>query len=1004
MKPLFLSIEGLQSFQEKQSIDFEKIGRDGLFGIFGPTGSGKSTIIDGMTLALYGSIVRFKDKASETKDSFDIEAINKNSDSACVNFKFKVGENVYRAERTYKIGKKSGKINKTAVLFKILEDGSEIKIAENYKDIYHEIKENILGLTLEDFTRSVVLPQGNFSQFLKLDGKEKRDMLERIFNLEKYGDILSKKANSCKYALENKMKELDIEISSIGFNEEELILNEAELEKAEKELSELKIKENEVKEKISEMEEIEKLEIKLSDLNIKKSELDSQKEEIEKLEEKTALSEKFIPVIEKIHKRTSYEEKLSELNKDITEIQKNFKIAEAMLKTEQDRYNGLESLEAKKEAEKEENYVSQEEFLKISDGYKDVVKKEELINKIFEIKKEIENQNIEADKINFEIKVAENEKNSFEKELTEIKDISQNDIFKLEKEKLEKETILKSLKEKEQEIVNLEIKLKEFKVEIEDKNSELLKLEKIEKDFLDEREKYFIYELRKNLHSGDICPVCSKIYEEKNISVKDNETVDFNKEEFEKVRADIGLLKSSVLSVEEKIREIELKSVQLKEDIQIIGSLEKEISEIVSEKTNLEKKYNETTEKKLKLEKDLKNIISKINILQINYNRYESNILLKKDILSDVQKEADNIPETEFPKDILEKKLKNIKEKNIIYKNLEKELLEIRKTKKDIYDNKIIKWSDKIREKEKELAQKEQNYKNLKSDYLVLNSEIEKVLLENKISDLQELSVIETYSDKIDEMKSLIKDYKDKSIFVLNTILDVQKELKNRTFLKEEYEKLIEYDKIIKVSLEKNNQIIGEIRKSIEIFNQNKNRAETLFIKKRELEKELDPAKELAKLLEGRKFLDFLSAGKLQSITREASNTLQKITNGRYRINVDEKSDFSIIDNFNSSVRKPQSLSGGETFMVSLCLALALADQIQLRGKSRLEFFFLDEGFGTLDSELLEIVFGVLENLRAEGMTVGIITHVEEIKNRVARKLLVTPAKIGESGTVVKEI
>lgn len=1004
MKPLFLSIEGLQSFQEKQSIDFEKIGRDGLFGIFGPTGSGKSTIIDGMTLALYGSIVRFKDKASETKDSFDIEAINKNSDSACVNFKFKVGENIYRAERTYKIGKKSGKINKTAVLFKTEEDGSEIKIAENYKDIYHEIKENILGLTLEDFTRSVVLPQGNFSQFLKLDGKEKRDMLERIFNLERYGDILSKKANSCKYALESKMKEIDIEISSIGFNEEELVLKEAELEKAEKELSELKIEESEVKEKISEMEDIEKLEIKLSDLNIKKSELDSQKEEIEKLEEKTALSEKFIPVIEKIHKRTNYEEKLSELNKDITEIQKNFKIAEAMLKAEQDKYNELENLENKKEAEKEENYVSQEEFLKISDGYKDVVKKEELINKIFEIKKEIEDQNIEAEKIIFEIKTAENEKDDFEKELSEIKEISQNDIFSLEKTILEKNNILNSLKEKEQEIVNLEIKLKEFSVEIENKNSELSKLEKIEKDFFNEREKYFIYELRKNLHSGDICPVCSKIYEEKNISVKDNETVDFNKEEFEKVRIDINTLKSSVLSTQEKIREIELKSAQLKEDIQAIDSLEKEISEIVSEKTNLEKKYNETTEKKLKLEKDLKNIISKINSLQINYTRYENNISLKKDILSDTQKEADNIPEIEFPKDILEKKLKNMKEKNIIYKNLEKELLEIRKTKKDIYDNKIIKWSDKIREKEKELAQKEQNYENLKSDYLVLNSEIEKVLLENKISDLQELTVIETYSDKIDEMKSLIKDYKDKNIFVLNTILDVQKELKNRTFLKEEYEKLIEYGKIIKASLEKNNQIIGEIRKSIEIFNQNKNRAEALFIKKRGLEKELDPAKELAKLLEGRKFLDFLSAGKLQSITREASNTLQKITNGRYRINVDEKSDFSIIDNFNSSIRKPQSLSGGETFMVSLCLALALADQIQLRGKSRLEFFFLDEGFGTLDSELLEIVFGVLENLRAEGMTVGIITHVEEIKNRVARKLLVTPAKIGESGTVVKEI
>ncbi|MFR3299182.1 MAG: AAA family ATPase, partial [Fusobacterium sp.] len=136
MKPLFLSIEGLQSFQEKQEIDFEKIGHDGLFGIFGPTGSGKSTIIDGMTLAHYGNIIRFKNNSSsESKDFFDIEAINKNSQEAKVNFKFKVGENIYRVERSYKIGKKSGKLTKTAVLFKN-ENGEEIKIAENYKEIY----------------------------------------------------------------------------------------------------------------------------------------------------------------------------------------------------------------------------------------------------------------------------------------------------------------------------------------------------------------------------------------------------------------------------------------------------------------------------------------------------------------------------------------------------------------------------------------------------------------------------------------------------------------------------------------------------------------------------------------------------------------------------------------------------------------------------------------------------------------------------------------------------
>ena len=101
-------------------------------------------IIDGMTLALYGNRIRFKNNSSsESKDYFEIEAINKNSQEAKVNFKFKVGENIYRVERNYKIGKKSGKLTKTTILKN--ENNEEIKIAENYKEIYKEVKENIFS-------------------------------------------------------------------------------------------------------------------------------------------------------------------------------------------------------------------------------------------------------------------------------------------------------------------------------------------------------------------------------------------------------------------------------------------------------------------------------------------------------------------------------------------------------------------------------------------------------------------------------------------------------------------------------------------------------------------------------------------------------------------------------------------------------------------------------------------------------------------------------------------
>ena len=101
--------------------------------------------------------------------------------------------------------------------------------------------------------------------------------------------------------------------------------------------------------------------------------------------------------------------------------------------------------------------------------------------------------------------------------------------------------------------------------------------------------------------------------------------------------------------------------------------------------------------------------------------------------------------------------------------------------------------------------------------------------------------------------------------------------------------------------------------------------------------------------------------------------------------------------------RRPvSSLSGGETFLTSLALALALSTQIQLRGESPLEFFFLDEGFGTLDTNLLEVVMDALERLRMQNMTIGIISHVPELKNRLARRLIVTAAEPGGVGSKIK--
>lgn len=156
-------------------------------------------------------------------------------------------------------------------------------------------------------------------------------------------------------------------------------------------------------------------------------------------------------------------------------------------------------------------------------------------------------------------------------------------------------------------------------------------------------------------------------------------------------------------------------------------------------------------------------------------------------------------------------------------------------------------------------------------------------------------------------------------------------------------------------------------------------------------------------VIKGKQFVEYIAARQLSYVTEEATQRLVQITNGAYHLEVDDEGIFKIRDFKNGGVlRDVKTLSGGETFVVSLSLALALSTQIQLKGVVPLELFFLDEGFGTLDEELLDEVMDSLEKLHNDRLKIGIISHVEQLKQRVPIKLLITPAKQGEGGSRVK--
>lgn len=171
------------------------------------------------------------------------------------------------------------------------------------------------------------------------------------------------------------------------------------------------------------------------------------------------------------------------------------------------------------------------------------------------------------------------------------------------------------------------------------------------------------------------------------------------------------------------------------------------------------------------------------------------------------------------------------------------------------------------------------------------------------------------------------------------------------------------------------------------------------------IERDLSYFNTLQRVLRGNRFVEFLAMNQLGYILQDASRRLMSMTANRYRLELDTRGNFRISDNHQGGVsRDLKTLSGGETFMTSLALALALSSRLQLRGNIRLETFLLDEGFGSLDAGLIDVVMQSLESLIGNQLSVGLISHVEALKARVPIRLEVAPAEPGISGTRVNMV
>ncbi len=201
-------------------------------------------------------------------------------------------------------------------------------------------------------------------------------------------------------------------------------------------------------------------------------------------------------------------------------------------------------------------------------------------------------------------------------------------------------------------------------------------------------------------------------------------------------------------------------------------------------------------------------------------------------------------------------------------------------------------------------------------------------------------------------------------------------------------------------SIEEKNTLKGGLTGKIKTLNEN-------FTKRQEQEKNLEEARaemerwqKLAGVIPANSLRDFALQTMFDLLITIANRQLSDITS-RYALRAVDLKDMVVIDRWNAGEQRPgETLSGGESFLVSLSLALALSELSS--GRSRLESLFLDEGFGTLDSETLDAALNALESLRLSGRTIGVISHIDQLTRRIPVRIDVKRTGVGTSTIHVK--
>lgn len=1008
MIPIKLTIEGLYSYQNRQTINFTDLIEAGLFGIFGAVGSGKSSILEAITFALYGETERLN-----ARDKRTYNMMNLKSNRSYIEFDFEVGSNIYRATREFKRNSKRFDDVKTpTVIFYEWKN-------ESWLPLEHSNSELLLGLSYENFKRTIIIPQGQFKEFIELGAKDRTQMMKEIFSLQRF-DLQDKVAQLNSENL-TELNQLEGKLSGFEQVSEDLI-NELK--------STLTIQETEANnaktafESVNnEFQQIKLLKNDYETLQTKKFDfeaLTNQKNAIDEERHNLTIYERYFNAFSQVLKE---EKKLSEqaLDKEQTvnslEIQlKNLEKTKVALNKE------LEHITPKIE-------VLTEQKSKLND-LDLVVKTLVYVEEITLLKQRSTKGTLLVDEVTLK-------EQSLKKE---IKDIEE-DVKKLEATKIDQQLIMDvenwfvknefhqqaliqqqaKVQEIESQITSIEQNLTEnnivegtFETDITRKEAQFKELKNNltnEKNSLAVQKQ--IAQYTHSLHDGLACPLCGSL-EHPDIAITEDVTAKLNAIEKELIDLDVAnqLFITTVMQVKQQLQRKDLFIVQQNKEISVLNDLERNIlnhqtlfvwntfSKDAYDAFKLEKvKQNEISHNIKNQFTALSNLRNNLEIEQQNVEKYKSALEnFKREELQKQTQIQQNIALlkvlhwNDFEFKTKEEVLAVLKELEIdieqteqTFQNLNTQLSEVTQ-QHAVQNNSLQLQINALKEISLELDTVQ---KNIKAS-----------LLKNEIASINDVYLVLNSPIDVMEVRAKIEHFLVHYEGLKQVIQNLESKLQNTTFNEDVYTNLFnafnEATTILNASLAEVTKTQTEINRLTNAFNDKK---ELLKIHD-SLQKRREHLKIMMNLFKASGFVQYVSTIYLQQLCDNANVRFHKMTRNQLSLQMNDINDFEIVDYLNEGrSRSVKTLSGGQAFQVSLSLALALAESVQANAKSDRNFFFIDEGFGTQDQESVNIVFETLNHLHKENRIVGIISHVEELKERIPVSLNII--KTEEDGSSV---